>query len=71
MGDIARAVVGISNSVAEKAKKEADAKALADEQRRQETQQMEHMAAMERKKAMNEMADRFESSVGSVVDTVL
>lgn len=70
VGDIARAVVGISNSVAEKAKKEADAKALADEQRRQETQQMEHMAAMERKKAMNEMADRFESSVGSVVDTV-
>lgn len=70
VGDIARAVVGISDSVAEKAKKEAETKALAEEQRRQETQQMEHMAAVERKKAMNDMADRFESSVGSVVDTV-
>ncbi len=70
VGDIARAVVGISESVAAKAKKESDAKAFADEQRRQETQQMEHMAAVERKKVMNDMADRFESSVGSVVDTV-
>ena len=81
VGDIARAVVGISNSVAEKAKqdaetaeaarkKEEDNKRLAEEQRRQEAQQMEHMAAVERKKAMNDMADRFESSVGGVVDTV-
>lgn len=81
VGDIARAVVGIRNSVAEKAKadaaaaeaarmKEEEAKRHAEEQRRQETQQMEHMAAVERKKAMNDMADRFESSVGSVVDTV-
>ncbi|MDX1922551.1 MAG: methyl-accepting chemotaxis protein [Alphaproteobacteria bacterium] len=70
VGDIARAVVGISESVAARSKSEAEAKALADEQRRQEAQQMEHMAAMERKKAMNDMADHFESSVGSVVDTV-
>lgn len=70
VGDIARAVVGISESVAARSKKEADAKALAEEQRRQEAQQLEHMAAVERKKAMNDMADRFESSVGSVVDTV-
>ncbi len=81
VGDIARAVVGISDSVAAKAKadaaaaeaarmKEEEAKRLAEEQRRQEAQQMEHMAAVERKKAMNDMADRFESSVGGVVDTV-
>ena len=81
VGDIARAVVGISNSVAEKAKadaaaaestrmREEESKRLAEEQRRQETQQMEHMAAVERKKSMNDMADRFESSVGGVVDTV-
>ncbi len=81
VGDIARAVVGISNSVAEKSKRDAEAaesarkreqeaKQLAEEQRRQEAQQMEHMAAVERKKAMNDMADRFESSVGGVVDTV-
>ncbi|MBY0427913.1 MAG: HAMP domain-containing protein, partial [Alphaproteobacteria bacterium] len=81
VGNIARAVVGISNSVAEKAKadaaaaeatrmREEEAKRHAEEQRRQEAQQMEHMAAVERKKAMNDMADRFESSVGGVVDTV-
>ena len=81
VGDIARAVVGISNSVAEKTQRDAEAaeaarmkeeetKRYAEEQRRQEAQQMEHMAAVERKKSMNDMADRFESSVGSVVDTV-
>ncbi len=81
VGDIARSVVGISNSVAEKAKRDAEAaeevrmkeeesKRFSEEQRRQESQQMEHAAAVERKKAMNDMADRFETSVGGVVDTV-
>lgn len=81
IGNISRAVVGIRESVAEKAKQEAartaEEKARQDEMQRQAeverqrlAREMEEKAAAARKQDMHNMADRFETNVGSVVDTV-
>lgn len=43
---------------------------LAQEQQREQAEQLEEQAALQRKHVMMEMANRFESSVGGVVDTV-
>lgn len=70
IGDIARAVVGIRESVNAAAKKQEDERRKIDEQRRSEEEAMQLKAVQSRKADMAKLADRFESGVGGVVETV-
>jgi methyl-accepting chemotaxis protein len=81
VGEIARAVVGIRESVQAKAAAEArhaeETRLAQEEERRRQQETQRHQkeqddakAAEEHRRAMNNLADRFETSVGSVVETV-
>lgn len=59
VGETARAVNEIKEMLAQKAREEAEAKAKQDQ-----------IAAQERKAAMHQLADQFESAVGEIVETV-
>jgi methyl-accepting chemotaxis protein len=81
IGDISRAVASIRESVAERSRQEAKRqndirlaqeaeRKRMEEQRQQEEEAMQTRLAAERKSDMTKLADRFESGVGSVVETV-
>lgn len=81
VGQVAKSLVAIRESVANKAKADAERTAeeqrraaeerqLVEEQRRKEQEELERKAAEENKKMMVNLADRFETSVGGVVETV-
>ncbi|WP_035647818.1 methyl-accepting chemotaxis protein [Bradyrhizobium sp. ORS 285] len=59
IGDTARAVEGVGNMLAEKARQEAEAKLAQDQ-----------IAAQQRRAEMQQMADNFEAVVGQIIETV-
>jgi methyl-accepting chemotaxis protein len=81
VGETAKAVVGIKEMLADKARREAEEKADAERRdaeakrtaaEREALQQRaaEEKAAADRKAAMHRLADDFERAVGSIIDTV-
>ncbi|WP_257169248.1 methyl-accepting chemotaxis protein [Bradyrhizobium sp. SRS-191] len=59
IGDTARAVEGVGNMLAEKARQEAEAKVAQDQ-----------IAAQQRRAEMQQLADSFETVVGQIIETV-